>query len=195
MRFIGDRKKDPALRLSYSLVPNNAVIPMTSTYAQIQKKIALLQRQADSLREKEVAGVIERIKVAIAHYGLTAQHLGFGADTARARPGAVSRRKVAAATTAKYSDGAGNGWSGRGPRPRWLREALAAGKALDDFRVGAAPRKASRPAKNAARQQRRPSSVLYRDDAGHSWTGRGPQPRWLKEALAQGKTLSDLTAS
>ena len=166
---------------------------MTSTYAQIQKKIALLQRQADSLREKEVAGVIERIKVAIAHYGLTAQHLGFSADTER--PGAVSRRKVAAAASARYSDGAGNGWSGRGPRPRWLREALAAGKSLDDFRVGAAPRKASRPAKNAARQQRRPSSVLYRDDAGHSWTGRGPQPRWLKVALAQGKTLSDLTAS
>ena len=164
---------------------------MTSTYAQIQKKIAMLQSQADSLREKEVAGVIGRIKVAIAHYGLTAQHLGFGADAAR--PGAVSRKKLVAAT-ARYSDDAGNGWSGRGPRPRWLREALAAGKSLDDFRVGAAPRKASRPAKNAARQQRRPSSVLYRDDAGHSWTGRGPQPRWLKEALAQGRSLSDLTA-
>jgi len=44
----------------------------------------------------------------------------------------------------------------------------------------------------AARAQRRPSTVLYRDDAGHSWTGRGPQSRWLKEALAQGKTLSEL---
>ena len=47
-------------------------VPMT-TYAQIQKKIALLQRQADSLRDKEVAGVIDRSKVASSQYGLTAQ--------------------------------------------------------------------------------------------------------------------------
>lgn len=166
---------------------------MTSTYAQIQKKIALLQRQADSLREKEIAGVIDRIKVAISHYGLTAQQLGFGAAGAGPKASGKARTTAKAAGTAiRYSDGAGGNWSGRGPRPRWLREALAAGKALEDFMVSAAPKKAAQTAKKATRAQRRPSTVLYRDDAGHSWTGRGPQPRWLKEALAQGKTLSDL---
>jgi len=161
-----------------------------TTYAQIQKKIALLQRQADSLRDKEVAGVIDRIKVAISHYGLTAQQLGFGAPGAA--PEAARRARQSAASGIRYSDGAGGDWSGRGPRPRWLREALAAGRSLEDFRVSAAPAQAARPAMKAARAQRRPSTVLYRDDAGHSWTGRGPQPRWLKEALAQGKTLSEL---
>jgi DNA-binding protein H-NS len=161
-----------------------------TTYAQIQKKIALLQRQADSLRDKEVAGVIDRIKVAISHYGLTAQQLGFGASGAG--PRAARRTNKPSATGTRYSDGAGGDWSGRGPRPRWLREALAAGRSLEDFRVSAAPAQAARPAMKAARAQRRPSTVLYRDDAGHSWTGRGPQPRWLKEALAQGKTLSEL---
>jgi DNA-binding protein H-NS len=165
-------------------------VPMTQTFAQIQKKIALLQRQADSLREKEVAGVIDRIKVAISHYGLTAQQLGFGVTGAG--PKAASRKQQVAAAAARYSDGAGANWSGRGPRPRWLREALAAGKSLDDFRVSGGTGKASRPEKKAKRAQRRPSTVIYRDDAGHSWTGRGPQPRWLKDALAQGKTLSDL---
>ncbi|MDM0079056.1 H-NS family nucleoid-associated regulatory protein [Variovorax sp. J31P179] len=162
-----------------------------TTYAQIQKKIALLQRQADSLRDKEVAGVIDRIKVAISHYGLTAQQLGFGGGSG-ASPKAARGSRKSSATGTRYSDGAGRDWSGRGPRPRWLREALAAGRALEDFRVSGAPAKAAPPAGKAARAQRRPSTVVYRDDAGHSWTGRGPQPRWLKEALAQGKTLSDL---
>lgn len=165
---------------------------MTTTYAQIQKKIALLQRQADSLRDKEVAGVVDRIKVAIAHYGLTAQQLGFGAAGASPKAASSKKKEKALATAARYSDGAGGTWSGRGPRPRWLREALAAGRSLDDFKVSSTPVDVLRAAKKTARTQRRPSTVLYRDDAGHSWTGRGPQPRWLKEALAQGKTLSEL---
>jgi len=176
-----------ALGLSYGpFLPHT--VPMT-TYAQIQKKIALLQRQADSLRDKEVAGVVDRIKVAISHYGLTAQQLGFGGPGAAPK---ARRAKKSAAGGTRYSDGAGGEWSGRGPRPRWLREALAAGRPLEDFLVAAAPGKAAPTANKPARAQRRPSTVLYRDDAGHSWTGRGPQPRWLKEALAQGKTLSEL---
>jgi len=31
----------------------------------------------------------------------------------------------------------------------------------------------------------------YRDDTGNSWTGIGPQPRWLKDAVAGGKRLED----
>ena len=32
----------------------------------------------------------------------------------------------------------------------------------------------------------------YRDaNTGNTWSGRGLQPRWLKEALASGKELSD----
>jgi len=177
---------------------------MTQSYAQIQKQIAVLQRQADALRQKEVEEVVSRIKTAISHYGLTAQQLGFGAAPTRA----ISARRKAlgsAAAREKYGDGNGNTWSGRGPRPRWLREALAAGQSLQDFLTGAsaagapsaaAPAPKARgkgKAKTTQRQfKRRPSSVLYRDDAGHSWTGRGPQPRWLKEALASGRTLEDM---
>jgi len=37
----------------------------------------------------------------------------------------------------------------------------------------------------------RKAAVKYRDSAGHTWSGRGLQPRWLKEALASGKSLAD----
>ena len=37
-------------------------------------------------------------------------------------------------------------------------------------------------------------AAKYRDpESGQSWSGRGLQPKWLKAALATGKTLADFT--
>jgi len=36
---------------------------------------------------------------------------------------------------AKFRDADGNTWAGRGKRPVWLREALAAGRTLEEFAV------------------------------------------------------------
>ena len=115
---------------------------MTKTYVQIQKQIETLQREADKLKRKEVDDVISKIKEAIDVYGLTSADLGFGVRGAargataakkRGRPAAKGRSKSASAP--KYRDEAGNTWGGRGPRPQWLRDALANGKALTDFAV------------------------------------------------------------
>jgi DNA-binding protein H-NS len=111
---------------------------MTKTYTQIQKQIAALQREADKLKRQEVDDVISRIKEAITVYGLSASDLGLGAAArgrkAVAKPGR-KRRGAKAAAVAKFRDDAGNTWGGRGPRPQWLRNALAAGKNLQDFAV------------------------------------------------------------
>ncbi len=53
----------------------------------------------------------------------------------------------------------------------------AAGLTLAD--LGAAPRVAAK----------RP--VKYRNEKGETWTGIGQRPRWLKAALAAGKTLDE----
>jgi len=160
---------------------------MAQSYAQIQKKIAALQKEADAVLAKEVAGVIERIQVAIAHYGLTPEQL-FVKPRVNRGGQSVAKAAVKKQGRITYSDGQGNTWGGWGKRPTWLREALAAGKRLEDFQVGA---RTTKPARKKM-QKRRPSSVLYTDGAGHSWTGRGPQPRWLKEAIAGGKTLEEM---
>lgn len=102
---------------------------MAQTYKQIAKQIAALQKEADRLREEEVKEVVERIKSTIAEYGLTAADLGF--SPFRPRAGAVKKR--AAGNAAKFRDDQGNTWGGRGPRPAWLREQIASGKALEDF--------------------------------------------------------------
>ena len=118
---------------------------MAKSLAQIQLQINRLQQQAEALRAKEVAGVVEKIKVAIAHYGLTAADLGVSGEAASmpAAPAARSatprpRRATAknkAPLPVKFRDEAGNTWVGQGKRPKWFVEAIAAGKTADDLRV------------------------------------------------------------
>lgn len=112
---------------------------MTKTYEQLMRRIEALQAEADKLRRKEAEGVVARIREAIEHYGITAADLGLldsgGAGRKRgARRRPAARRKAAAAVV-KYRDEAGRTWGGRGKRPQWLRDALAAGKTLDDFKI------------------------------------------------------------
>ena len=100
---------------------------MAKTYADIQKEIESLQKAAETLRQKEVAGVIDRIKTAIATYQLTARDLGLtGRAAAPAPKRAKAKRATKAARGAGFRDDAGNTWSGRGRRPGWINAALAA---------------------------------------------------------------------
>lgn len=113
---------------------------MSMTYTEILQQIEELKAEASRLKQEEVGGVIVRIKEAIAAYNLTPADLGFGGGKAavvakKAKAGKPGRKAAApkAAGSPKFRDANGNVWGGRGPRPRWLREALLAGKSLQDF--------------------------------------------------------------
>lgn len=111
---------------------------MSKSYSQLIKQIDSLQREAEEVRRKEIAGVIERIKEAIKAYNLTAADLGLSGGTRKPRavkPVAKRAGRKAGRAQVKFRDEAGNTWGGRGPRPAWLRNALAAGKQLSDFAV------------------------------------------------------------
>jgi DNA-binding protein H-NS len=108
--------------------------------SQIQKneeQIAQLRKQADELRNRERAGVIDDVRKKIAEYGLTAADLKLASG--RTGPVAGSKRSISAAPSkaaAKYRSDNGETWSGgRGRKPRWITEALAAGKSLSDFEI------------------------------------------------------------
>ena len=117
---------------------------MSKTYTQVVKQIETLKAEAEKLRRKEVDGVVARIREAVSFYGLTSADLGLGATKTYTPKAAVkqTRRKkakpgaAAAPTAAKFRNEQGLTWGGRGKRPNWLREALAAGKELKDFAVG-----------------------------------------------------------
>ena len=71
---------------------------MPKSYAQLMKQIDVLRHQAESIKRKEVEGVIKRIREAITVYGLTAADLGLsGSKPARGRAQAGSRRHWPAA--------------------------------------------------------------------------------------------------
>jgi DNA-binding protein H-NS len=113
---------------------------MAKTYEQLQQQIQALQAEADQLRQQELEGVIARIREAIAFYDLTPAELGFGTGSFKSvgrKPGSRSEGG-AARSGVTYSNGAGGTWGGRGKRPQWLRDALAAGRTLDEFRVDTA---------------------------------------------------------
>lgn len=91
--------------------------------ADLDAKIAAAQRAA---RESAVA----QVRDLMARHGLTMADIT--AKTTRATAGAArSGGKVAA----KYRDKAGNSWSGRGLKPKWLTAALANGAKISDFAV------------------------------------------------------------
>ena len=188
---------------------------MAQTFSQLQQQIQSLQAQAEEVRQREVEGVIEKIKDAIATYGISQQDLfGIGGTRAAVRtngaaqPSAVRAKfkSKAKGKSAKYADGNGNTWVGLGKRPRWLQDALSSGRSLQEFLIAGGqnasasaaadgqakdPAASSQSKKGGAGKARK---AMYQDDAGNSWSGRGPRPRWLKQAIAGGKPLEALRA-
>ena len=103
--------------------------------SQIQKhdeQIAQLRKQAEELRNKERGAVIEEVRQKIAEYGLSAADLKLSTRASGKRSAGAAPAKAAA----KYRGPNGENWSGgRGRKPRWVTEALAAGKSLSEFEI------------------------------------------------------------
>jgi DNA-binding protein H-NS len=128
------------------------------TYADIKSQIAKLEKQAEKARKTEIAGVVGRIKQAIAAYGLTAQDLGFGgAKSAGARAAGKSPAVAKGGSTvgvAKYRDPeSGKTWTGRGKPPNWIVGAKDRTAFLIDGESSSAPR-ARGPGRKAAKAPR-----------------------------------------
>ncbi len=148
-------------------------------------------------------------------YGLTPQDL-FGGKPGVVNSKSKRSKKAKSPVAAKYVDGKGGQWVGRGKRPKWLSDALAAGKQLEDFLAAkfnaavetfssppaevvapaekAGPKrvaKVSKSSKPTKAVKKTAVSPKYADGTGNSWTGMGPTPKWLKAALAGGKARED----
>ena len=170
---------------------------MAKTYAELTQQINQLQAQAEARRLSEAKGVIRTINEAIATYGLTAADLKFAQTVLTPAASPKTQQAVAPKTAGSavvksggkgYSDGTGNAWTGRGPRPKWLREALAAGGSLSKYEVTSSP-KALSPVKSKL-------PAKYRNvGTEEEWTGRGPKPGWLRRAIESGRDLAEFEVS
>ena len=130
----------------------------SGTSVDLLRQSEALRQQAEALKAKEIPAVVVRMKEAIAHYGLTAEQLGLSGT-------AVKVAKVAPASLPAPS-----------PKP------------------SPSPSPASSPDPRR-KPPVRASVVIFRDAAGHAWTGFGPRPRWLKEAIAAGASEESLRVS
>ena len=120
---------------------------------------------------------------------MTAADLGLGSGGNAA--GGRAARNTGARSGVAFRDATGHTWSGRGPRPRWLKEALASGQSLDDLRAPAGAGPAPSASRGKRRGRKAARAVKYRDAAGNTWGGMGKRPQWLRDALASGKQLGD----
>jgi DNA-binding protein H-NS len=106
-----------------------------ATYLELMEKAQKLMAEAEQVRRKEVSDVIADIRRKMEAYGLTLQDIG-GAPAGRRRGPAPKGSKGPKSKTVKYRGPNGETWGGgRGRKPRWVQEALKAGKKIEDFAV------------------------------------------------------------
>lgn len=131
---------------------------MAKSLSSILSQIERLQKEAASIQLE----VIDRMRKEITKYSLTPEQL-FGEVKGRGARAAKPAKKASKSRTAKYADGSGNTWGGIGKRPEWLRQALEAGKALEEFLIGGDKPKAAssrRTNKPAAKAKRKPAPAV-----------------------------------
>lgn len=100
-----------------------------ATYLELMEKAQRLMAEAEQVRQKEISDVIADIREKMQAYGLTPQDLG-GASAGRKRAAGGKTKAV------KYRGPNGETWGGgRGRKPKWVQDALKAGKKIEDFAV------------------------------------------------------------
>ena len=89
-----------------------------------------LDEKIKTLRAAEKGDVVAKIKKQIADYAITAEELGF---TVKAAKGKAAK----AAPVVKYRNPENHTetYGGKGPKPKWLDDAIKAGKTMDYFKV------------------------------------------------------------
>ncbi len=97
-----------------------------TTYKEMKTRIATLEQEAEALRKAELVTVIADIKARMAEYGITSKDLGVIKNK-------IKKQSATSGPIARYRNAEGKTWSGRGRKPKWIVEALAAGKTLEDL--------------------------------------------------------------
>jgi DNA-binding protein H-NS len=114
----------------------------SASLSDLIAKKAALEKQIATFQREQRGEAIAKVKALMAEYGLTAADLGGSRAAAPqaasgAAPAKKGKRSSAAAgkkVAPKYRNPAtGDTWTGRGLQPKWLKAALASGRALSDF--------------------------------------------------------------
>jgi DNA-binding protein H-NS len=133
-----------------------------SSYAEMKKQIAELEKQAAKQRKAEIKDALLAIRALMKKHRITAADLGFyqlsdKKEGPRKKKKALSKSKL----PAKYRDPAtGATWSGHGRAPGWILLARAA-KTIDALLIDkpAAPKKAAEAVKAVPSAKKAPATT------------------------------------
>ena len=106
---------------------------MTNLSDLIAQRTAL-DEKIKTLTETRRAEAVEQVRALIHEHGLTQADLSVPGKTA-GKPAGKTKTGSTTKVAAKYRDPAGNSWSGRGLKPKWLQAAITAGQKIEDFAV------------------------------------------------------------
>ena len=105
------------------------------SYAELQAEIQRLAKEQDRLAKEaerilrdEKLQVIADVRNKMNAYGITIEELQSAKVT-------TAPKRVRGVLPMKYSDGQGNEWSGKGPKPLWLVKAMENGKKMEDYLI------------------------------------------------------------
>jgi DNA-binding protein H-NS len=105
-----------------------------TTYADVKKQIAQLEKKAADLRKVEVAKAVADIREQMAKYELTVEDIAPVKSSAKGKA-ATHSPKVKVGKPAKYMDPkTGKTWTGHGKAPAWIAVATKKGR-RDDFLI------------------------------------------------------------
>jgi DNA-binding protein H-NS len=113
---------------------NDTIQALLKRRDELHQELAALEEQIKAQQALAKKASIDRLKTLMAEEGLTLADLAGEAKASRAssKSSPIKGRKV----PAKYRNSAtGQEWSGRGIQPKWLQEAIAAGKPIEDFAI------------------------------------------------------------
>ena len=101
--------------------------------AQLKAQRDALNAQIEQAIQAQRADALQTAKKLVADFGFTARELGLGSAGAAPKKAGDARSSVAP----KYRDpqNPNNTWTGRGKPPRWLADAIAAGKSKESFLI------------------------------------------------------------
>jgi len=105
-----------------------------ASYQDILKQIDQLTKEAEKLRQTEIAAAIADIKAKMAQHGIRVSDIVGkepGTRSVGKRVSTGSKKKVAP----KYRGGNGELWTGRGRRPAWVEAELSSGKSMEDLAI------------------------------------------------------------
>lgn len=108
-----------------------------ATYLELKAQAEKLLAEAEQMRQQETQQAIDDIKAKMKAFGLTPADLGFAGGAGTRAPRAKKAGGAAKpAGVVKYRGPNGETWSGgRGRKPQWVVQLLAAGKNIEDFRA------------------------------------------------------------